>query len=163
MNRTRIALATLAALDMVFASGIATAARADSPLAAVRLSIDAGNAKFLKALEAGDAKAYASLFAPDGIELPSGGGEITKGRAAIEADEEGGAKAAQIKSGSIHTTNVYLDGRVAYETGLYSFVVVSSGKPARTVYGRYFEIWEEQPSGAWLIKVDCGYADKYKR
>ena len=163
MNRMRIALASLAALCFVIASDVATAAAADSSLAAVRRSIDAGNAKFLKALEAGDGKAFSALFAPDGIELPSEAGDATVGRAAIAADEQSSAKAMQIKSGSIHTNNVYLAGGMAYETGTYSFEFVSSGKPARTVYGRYFEIWEKQPGGAWLIKVDCGYPDKYNR
>jgi len=163
MNRMRLALASAAALGFVFACGLEPAPAADSPLAAVRRSIYAGNAKFLKALETGDAKAFAALFAPNGIELPSGGGDVTKGRAAIAADEHDAAKAARITGGSIHTTDVYLDGAVAYETGTYSFVFVTSGKPARTAYGRYFEIWEKQKDGAWLIKVDCGYPDKYNR
>lgn len=163
MNWTRIALAAAAALGFVFTCGAAPAPASDSPLAAVRHSIAAGNAKFLNALEAGDGKAFAALFAPEGIELPSASGDVAKGRAAIAADEHDAAKAARITSGSIHTTNVYLDGAVAYETGTYSFVFVTSGKPARTVYGRYFEVWEKQKDGAWLIKVDCGFPDKYTR
>lgn len=163
MNWMRIALASAAAVGFVFASAATPATAADSPLAAVRRSIATGNAKFLKALEAGDGKAFAAMFAPEGIELPSGAGDVTKGRIAIAADEDDAAKATRITSGSIHTANVYLDGVVAYETGIYSFVFVTSGKPARTVSGRYFEIWEKQKDGAWLIKVDCGYPDKYSR
>ena len=69
----------------------------------------------------------------------------------------------KITGGTIHTTNVYLDGGTAYETGTYSFDVVLPGKPAKVVAGRYFEIWQKQPDDAWLIKVDCGYPDKYVR
>jgi ketosteroid isomerase-like protein len=88
---------------------------------------------------------------------------VTKGRAAIEAAEAAGAKDSKIAGGTIRTLNVYLDGGVAYETGTYAFDVVLPGKPARVATGRYFEVWEKQPDGAWLIKVDCGYPDKYKR
>jgi ketosteroid isomerase-like protein len=146
-----------------FASTPAWAAPPATALTSVRHAIDAGNAKFLKALESGDGKSYAALFAPDGVELLSGGGGATTGRSAIAADEIASAKAARVTGGSIHTTNVYLDGSTAYETGIYSFDVVLPGKPAKVVTGRYFEIWQQQPGGAWLIKVDCGYPDKYVR
>jgi len=112
-------------VGIAIASVAATPVAASSSLTAVRRSIDAGNAKFLKALEAGDAKMYAALFAPGGIELPSGGGDVTSGRVTIQADE-------------------------AASTGI-------------TVYVRYFEIWEKLPDGAFLIKLDCGYPDKYTR
>ncbi len=141
----------------------ASPAATNAPLAAVRTAISAGNAKFLKSLEAGDAKAFAALFAPDGIELESGDAAVTKGRAAIEAAEAASAKDAKIAGGSIHTTNVYLDGGIAYETGTYTFDFVLPGKPVHAAIGRYFEVWEKQPDGAWLIKVDCGYPDKYAR
>jgi uncharacterized protein (TIGR02246 family) len=156
-------LASLAAAGIALASAAAAPADTASSLSAVRRSIDAGNAKFLNALKAGDAKAYAALFAPDGIELPSGGGAVTRGRAAIAADEAESAKASKLTGGAIHTMNVYLEDGTAYETGTYSFDIVLPGKPARTILGRYFEIWEKQSDGAWLIKVDCGYPDKYKR
>jgi uncharacterized protein (TIGR02246 family) len=141
------------------------AASADptAPLAAVRRAITAGNARFLSSLESGDAKAFAALFARDGIELGSGDSTVTRGRAAIQADEAASAKSAKITGGSIHTTNVYLDGVVAYETGTYAFDLALRGKPTRIATGRYFEIWEKQPDGSWLIKVDCGYPDKYTR
>lgn len=155
--------ALLAAAGVACAPNAFAAPAAGAPLIALRRAIDAGNAKFLKALKAGDAGAFAALFAPDGIELPSGGGDVTKGRAAIEADEAGSAKAAKLTSGTIRTTNVYLDANVAYETGTYSFDVAVPGKPARTINGRYFEIWQKQSNGSWLIKVDCGYPDKYSR
>jgi uncharacterized protein (TIGR02246 family) len=156
-------VAAASAAAVLLTSVAALAAVAIAPLAAVRLAIDAGNARFLKSLEAGDAKAFAALFAPDGIELESGDSGVTKGRAAIEAAEAASAKDAKIVGGSIHTTDVYVDGAVAYETGTYTFDVVLPGKPAHAAVGRYFEVWEKQPDGNWLIKVDCGYPDKYKR
>jgi len=149
----------------VAAGPAAPAAATTSPaaLASVRHAIDVGNAKFLKALETGDGKAYASLFAPDGVELLSGGAGATTGRAAIGADEIASAKAAKVTGGTIHTTNVYVDDGTAYETGTYAFDVVLPGKPLKVATGRYFEIWERQPDDTWLIKVDCGYPDKYSR
>jgi len=141
----------------------ATAATSPASIVAVRHAIDVGNAKFLKALESGNGKSYAALFVQDGVELLSGGSGATTGRSAIEADEMASAKAAKITGGTIHTTNVYLDGASAYETGTYSFEVVLPGKPAKVVAGRYFEIWQKQSDDAWLIKVDCGYPDKYVR
>lgn len=161
--RRTVATAALASVCALLASGVASAADTNAPLASVRQAIGAGNARFLKSLEAGDAKAFAALFAPDGIELESGDSGVTKGRAAIEAAEAASAKDAKISGGSIHTTNVYLDGGVAYETGTYTFEVVLPGKAPRAATGRYFEVWEKQPDGTWLIKIDCGYPDKYKR
>jgi uncharacterized protein (TIGR02246 family) len=165
MNRkTFLAGQALLALVLVLTTfDVALAADTNAPHSAVRQAISAGNAKFLKSLEAGDAKAFAALFAPDGIELESGESGVTKGRAAIEAAEAASAKDTKIAGGSIHTTNVYLDGSIAYETGTYTFDFVLPGKPARAATGRYFEVWEKQPDGAWLIKVDCGYPDKYRR
>jgi hypothetical protein len=139
---------------------ITSAQAATAPLSVVRQAIAAGNAKFLKSLESGDAKTFAAQFAPDGIELASGGTGVTTGRSAIQAAVTGGTR---ITSGNIHTTNVYLEGGVAYETGTYAFDFAVPGKPARLSTGRYFEVWERQPDGSWLIKVDCGYPDKYKR
>jgi uncharacterized protein (TIGR02246 family) len=166
MHRIVFVVAAVA-VATVFGPSMATAAATQSPadpaLAAVRAAIDAGNASFLKALEAGDGIAYAALFAPDGVELQSGGGGATVGRAAIQADEAAGAKESKITGGTIHTTMVHLDGGLAYETGTYSFDVLRPDKPAHTTYGRYFEIWEKQSDGTWLIKVDCGYPDKYDR
>jgi uncharacterized protein (TIGR02246 family) len=168
MNWKRVVLGAMTALviGIGVASGpAAPASAATSPaaLASVRHAIDVGNAKFLKALETGDGKAYAALFAPDGVELLSGGAGATTGRSAIGADEIASAKAAKVTGGTIHTTNVYVDGGTAYETGMYSFDVVLSGKPVKVATGRYFEIWERQPDDTWLIKVDCGYPDKYSR
>ena len=165
MNWKQSALGASAAILAVAIGPALPAAAGTTPasMTAVRHAIDSGNAKFLKALETGDGKAYAALFAPDGVELLSGGGGATIGRSAIGADETASAKAAKITGGTIHTTNVYLDGVTAYETGTYSFDVVLPGKPAKVVLGRYFEIWQKQPDGAWLIKVDCGYPDKYAR
>lgn len=160
------ALGVAAAIGLAIAPGAVLAASGvTSPafMAAARNAIDVGNAKFLKALESGDGKAYAALFAPDGVELLSGSAGATTGRSAIGADEIASAKAAKITGGTIHTTNVYLNGGTAYETGTYSFDVVLPGKPAKVVTGRYFEIWQKQSDGAWLIKVDCGYPDKYSR
>ena len=163
-NETALGAAAAIGLALATAHALpAVAATAPASIVAVRHAIDLGNAKFLKALESGDGLAYAALFAPDGVELLSGSGGATSGRAAIAADETASAKAAKITGGAIHTTNVYLDGSSAYETGTYSFDVVLTGKPAKVVFGRYFEIWQKQPDDAWLIKVDFGYPDRYTR
>jgi hypothetical protein len=164
VNVKHFAIVSLASASAVlFTFAAVRAAEATGPLATVRQAIAAGNAKFLKSLESGDAKAFGALFAPDGIELESGDSGVTKGRRAIEAADAPSAKAAKIAGGTIHTTNIYLDGGIAYETGTYAFNVVFPGKPSRLATGRYFEVWEKQPDGSWFIKVDCGYPDKYTR
>lgn len=160
MNWKKISIISLAPAVAAVLTLSAAQAAPMATISSVRQAIAAGNAKFLRSLENGDAKSFAALFAPDGIELASGDSGITKGRSEIEAAAADGTK---ITGGNIHTTNVYLDGDVAYETGTYGFDFAVPGKPSRLATGRYFEIWERQPDGSWLIKVDCGYPDKYQR
>jgi len=160
MNWKKVSIVSLASVSAVVLTFSLAQAATSSAQASVRQAIAAGNAKFLKSLENGNAKSFAALFAPDGIELESGDSGVTIGRSAIQAADANGTK---ITGGNIHTTNVYLDGGVAYETGTYAFDVAVPGKPAHIATGRYFEVWERQPDGSWLIKVDCGYPDKYKR
>jgi uncharacterized protein (TIGR02246 family) len=160
VNWIKISIISLAPAVAAVLTLSAAQAAPMATISSVRQAIAAGNAKFLRSLENGDAKSFAALFAPDGIELASGDSGITKGRSAIRAAAADGTK---ITGGNIHTTNVYLDGAVAYETGTYGFDFAVPGKPSRLATGRYFEIWERQPDGSWLIKVDCGYPDKEQR
>jgi uncharacterized protein (TIGR02246 family) len=124
---------------------------------AARTAIDRGNQQYLSALRAGDARAFAALYAVDGIQMPSSGRPIVRGRTAIEQQTADGFKTTTYTGGSIVTTNVAVFGSNAYETGRYSFTYQEKRKQPMTVTGRYFEVWEHQPSGAYLIKVDSGF------
>ncbi len=122
-----------------------------------RAAIDAGNRRYLAALEAGDAAAYAGLYASDGVQMPSSGRAIVRGRSAISAASSQDFKDTKYLGGSIVTTNVAVFGANAYETGRYSFNYQEKGKQPARAAGRYFVVWERQPDGAYLIKVDSGY------
>ena len=122
-----------------------------------RTAINAGNHRYLATLEAGDAAGFAALYAVDGLQMPSSGQPIVRGRAAIAAQTADGLKTTTYTGGSIVTTNVAVFGPVAYETGRYSFTYREKGKPQATATGRYFEVWERQADGSYLIKVDAGF------
>lgn len=120
-------------------------------------AIGAGNRRYLATLRAGDAQGYAALYAVDGIQMPSSGRPIVRGRATILHQTADDLKTTTYLDGSIVTTNVAVFGMTAYETGRYTFTYQEKGKQPATATGRYFVVWERQPSGEYLIKVDAGF------
>jgi uncharacterized protein (TIGR02246 family) len=125
--------------------------------AAARKSIDAGNRRYLATLRGGDANGYAALYTIDGIQMPSSGRPIGRGRAVILRQTADDLKTTNYLGGSIVTTNVAVFGTTAYETCRYTFTYQEKGKQPASVTGRYFVVWERQATGEYLIKVDAGF------
>ena len=154
--RLHIAYAFVLVVCIALWAQPATAA-ANALETAARAAIDKGNGRYLAALRAGDARGFAALYAVDGIQMPSSGRPIVRGRAAIAQQTADDLKTTTYTGGSIVTTNVAVFGSAAYETGRYSFTYREKGKQPVTATGRYFEVWERQPDGSYLIKVDAGF------
>ena len=123
--------------------------------AAVRASIDSGNAHWIAAFKRADAAGVAALFALDAAQFRRSGA-VVRGRTAIQAGfaslfhDNGWADA------TITTGNVWLVDERAYETGKFSFTFHPAGKPPVTNTGRYVTIWSRQIDGSWKIVVDFG-------
>ncbi len=124
---------------------------------AARNAIHLGNHRYLATLEAGDASGYAALYTVDGMQMPSSGAAIVRGRATIAAQTAEDLKDTKYLSGLIVTTNVTVFGDLAYETGRYSFSYQEKGKQPATTSGRYFVVWQRQADGSYLIQVDSGF------
>jgi uncharacterized protein (TIGR02246 family) len=125
--------------------------------AEARKAIDVGNRRYLATLRGGDASGYAALYTIDGIQMPSSGRPIIRGRATILRQTAEDLKTTNYLDGSIVTTNAAVFGATAYETGRYTFTYQEKGKQPASVTGRYFVVWERQPGGEYLIKVDAGF------
>ncbi|HEX8174932.1 MAG TPA: nuclear transport factor 2 family protein [Pyrinomonadaceae bacterium] len=130
----------------------------DSEMTRVRLAIDAGNAVWVEAWAKGDATMLPDTFTADGKELVAGG-KVFKGREQIlalmrETMQKRGGKAKL----TVTTTDIWLDGNTAYETGtaVYEFTV---GGQQQTLERRYFTIWKRQSRrGSWKIYSNTGVA-----
>jgi uncharacterized protein (TIGR02246 family) len=124
----------------------------------VRRAIDAGNALWIAAWTKGDAAILPDTFTLDGKELVTGG-KIYKGRKQILAlvrdlMEKRGGKAKL----TVTTTDVWLDGNTAYETGtsVYEFTVAGQ---SQTLKRQYFTVWKRQSRrGVWKIHSNLGVA-----
>lgn len=130
----------------------------DSEMTKVRRAIDAGNAVWVAAWAKGDATILPDTFTADGTELVAGG-KVFKGRKQIlalmrDTMQKRGGKAKL----TVTTTDVWLDGNTAYETGtaVYEFTV---GGQQQTLERRYFTIWKRQSKrGSWKIYSNTGVA-----
>ena len=117
----------------------------------VRRAIDAGNAVWVEAWARGDATMLPDTFTADGKELVAGG-KVFKGRREIlalmrETMQKRGGKAKL----AVTTTDVWLDGDTAYETGTAVYEFTVNGQP-QTLERRYFTIWKRQSQrGSWKI------------
>ena len=145
------------ALSIAFAP---TPARAAEPgdseaLAAVRKAIDKGNAQWSEGWAKGDAAMVAAIFAEDGVQLTSSG-KVIKGREQIQERQKAAMAGADpgVKV-TVTTTNVWLDGDTAYETGTYKYEYTEKGKPGKDE-GRYVTIWKRQKDGSWKLAMDMG-------
>ena len=119
----------------------------------VRTAIDAANSAYLAALRAGDAAAYAAVFAPDGLSLPADG-KAVRGREAIESTMMSAFAKVKYRDGYLRTVDVLVSGGLAYEVGDYGVEYVR-GRQARTAEGRYFSVWQ-LIGGEWKLAVEAG-------
>src|SRR5580765_3868611 len=116
-------------------------------LAKAKLAIERGNAQWSEGWAKGDAAMVAAIFTEDGIQLEAGG-KIIKGRKQIMERQKaamGGADPG-VKV-TVTTTNVWVDGDTAYETGKYKYEYTAKGKPG-TDEGKYVTIWKRQKDGS---------------
>lgn len=130
----------------------------DSELTKVRRAIDAGNAVWIAAWAKGDATMLPDTFTPDGKELVAGG-KVYKGRKQILAlMRETMARRGGRAKLTVTTTDVWLDGNTAYETGTAVYEFTADGQPQK-LERRYFTIWKREPKrGAWKIYSNTGIA-----
>jgi uncharacterized protein (TIGR02246 family) len=123
-----------------------------------RRAIDAGNAVWVEAWAKGDATMLPNTFTMDGKELVAGG-KVYKGRQQIlalmqDTMQKRGGKAKL----TVTTTDVWLDGNTAYETGTAVYEFTVGGQPQK-LERRYFTIWKRQSKrGVWKIYSNTGVA-----
>lgn len=124
----------------------------------VRRAIDAGNAVWVAAWEKGDSAMLPGTFTTDGKELVAGG-KVYKGRKQIlalmrDSMQKRGGRAKL----TVTTTDVWLDGNTAYETGTAVYEFTVDNQP-QWLERRYFTIWKRQSKrGAWKIYTNTGIA-----
>jgi uncharacterized protein (TIGR02246 family) len=107
------------------------------------------NDKFTAALNKGDAAAVAAMYAEDAYVLPPGG-EMVKGRSAIEAFWK--QTAQQAGDAKLVTVDVLpLGRRAAREIG--TVTLQTKGQPPQQLVGKYAVVWR-QIRGRWLVATD---------
>lgn len=127
-------------------------------LAEAKSAIDRGNLQWADAWAKGTPEKVVELFAEDGKFLSSSG-KITKGHQQLlelyKAAMKGIGTEIKDMKVTVTSTNVWLDGDAAYETGKYSYSYQENGKPAVEA-GKYVTIWKKQKDGSWKLFMDMG-------
>ncbi|HSD10523.1 MAG TPA: SgcJ/EcaC family oxidoreductase [Candidatus Binatia bacterium] len=141
----------LAGLTVCLASSAHAGPKAGG-VAEARAAIEAANAKFSKAVEAGDADAVAALYTADAIAFPPDH-DMVKGRKAIgefwKATQQSG-----VKSAVLTTVDVGRSGDVAYEVGTVLLTIQPPDKAATTASAKYVVVWKRQADGSWQLHRD---------
>jgi uncharacterized protein (TIGR02246 family) len=157
MTKTVLGVSVLFLIaSMALAQAPKPAAPAESEaLAEARRAIDKGNAQWSEGWAKGDAAMVAALFAEDGVQL-AGHGKIIRGRQQIAEHLKAGMQGADpgIKV-TVTTTQIWLDGDTAYESGRYKYEYTEKGKPGKDE-GHYVTIWKRQKDGSWKLAMDMG-------
>ena len=120
-----------------------------------KATIDKLNESFMAAFQKGDTAAIGQMYAEDAYLLPSGG-EMVKGRAAIQAFW---TKAAEgIGDFKLTTVDVKpLGSDAAREIG--TFTLKTKGQPPQEVAGKYVVVWQKVGRD-WRLATDIWNPDK---
>lgn len=151
MKRPFIGLAFI----ILFASvSFAQTTNSKSPdvLAEAKRAIDKGNAQWIEAWDKNDPSMIASIFTEDGAILSSSG-RVIKGHQRIQESMKAFMQA--LGKGSkvtVTTTNVWVDGDTAYETGKSTYTYQQDGKTVADE-GRYATSWKRQKDGSWKLII----------
>ena len=120
-----------------------------------KATIDKLNESFIAAFQTGDTAAIGQMYTEDAY-LVSYGGEMVKGRAAIQAFW---TKAAEgISDFKLTTVDVKpLGNEAAREIG--TFTLKTKGQPPQEVAGKYVVVWQKV-GGDWRLATDIWNTDK---
>ncbi len=128
-------------------------------LEAVKHQIQVHNQTHLKGLIAGDPEACASIYAPDTLILYPGRPPLS-GNEGVYRERRRAFDKARVLDGSLELISLEISGEMAYEIGTFSYTIQALDQnEARIVKGKYIVIWQRQPDGRWLRKVDAGLPD----
>jgi uncharacterized protein (TIGR02246 family) len=119
--------------------------------AQVRKAIEDADARIVKAFEAKDDSASASVYAEDAIVLAPNSPMI-KGREGIRAFHK--AALPTLHDFKIKTVKIEVADSLAYEIGEYIMTIQPPNAPAIQDTGKYVEVFKLQPNGSWLIVAD---------
>jgi uncharacterized protein (TIGR02246 family) len=115
-------------------------------------TIRAGTESWMKAYNAGNADAIASMYAEDAVVMPPGA-PTARGRAAIKqflVKDIAGARSAGVTLVMAKESDVGVNGDVAWHAGTYT---VRDKAGATVDSGGYMEVWRKT-GGKWLIIRD---------
>lgn len=129
----------------------ATAAQADSVPALAKKQIDAVNADWVLAMEAGDARRASQGFAEDAV-FVSATGKVMTGRAAYEAAvRDRFAKGLKFVSGWVKQTDARYVDKEVIEWGHSSLMGVDAQGHKAAHEGLYVAVWKQGADGNWKI------------
>jgi ketosteroid isomerase-like protein len=123
--------------------------------AAVRRSIDAGNAAYIATFRRADAKALSQVYDQQGARL-NDSGVVVRGRNAIAEDVGEFVNQVDPVRVTLDSKEFWLMDYNAYETGLWSYTFQPEGKAEQHIGGHYVTVWKRQPNGGWKIWADMG-------
>lgn len=124
-------------------------------LAQSKAAIQRLNDQWTAAFNKGDAAAVAAIYAADAYVLPPGG-DMVKGRAAIEAFWK--KAATQVGDAKLVTIDVLpLGRRAAREIG--TVTLETKAQPPQQVVGKYVVVWRKI-GGKWLLATDIWNMNK---
>ena len=131
---------------------------AQAPKRDARTQIAALNAKLSAAYNAGHPETMARAYATDAVVMPPNGAAVRGGKAI--ADWWDGGWKAGLRNLTLTTTDVYVAGNLATETGTYSLDMPMSpgGKPMHDV-GKYMVLWKRSPTAGWQLYRDIFNSD----
>ena len=139
----------LALLSLCLALGIAPA------LAQDKATIEKLNAAWMAAFDKGDAAAVAAMYTEDAYVLPPGG-EMVKGRAAIETFWRQAAQ--QMTDAKLTIVDLLpLGTEAAREIG--TVTLKTKSQPPQEIAGKYVVVWRKL-GGDWKLAADIWNSNK---
>ncbi len=157
MRRTTYALGLVAIPSLLVMacgqSGSGEMEMAMTDVAALRSEIEAVEAKYVEAYNAGDAVALAALYTEDATVQPASG-ERFVGPSAIEAFRAEEFMESSARDLTVTTLEVGAAGDLAYEIGTWTVALVMVGGEEVESEGTYVVVFKRTADGSLKLLVD---------
>lgn len=157
MRRTTYALGLVAIPSLLVMacgqSGSGEMEMAMTDVAALRSEIEAVEAKYVEAYNAGDAVALAALYTEDATVQPASG-ERFVGRSAIEAFRAEEFMESSARDLTVTTLEVGAAGDLAYEIGTWAVALVTVDGEEVEEEGTYVVVLKRTADGSLKLHID---------